>query len=155
MQHVWDGLDLAIGIQTVLILYCAPMVRSCRPHALYKCILPCIFLPPLSSPSFPPSLSPSLPPYFSFSLRFFSEVDICHYNPSWHCLRVQGKILPHAPSQQKVVSFHVFEPTEVSICLFQPSNRYLYVNVVATSIYSYVRFVLSYLHVCVLCNYYN
>ena len=57
-------------------------------------------------------------------LRYFSHVDVCYYHPDWHSVRVKGQFPRHAPSHLEVLTFQTFEPTEVKICLYQPSYRY-------------------------------
>ncbi|XP_019854429.1 PREDICTED: calpain-15-like [Amphimedon queenslandica] len=55
--------------------------------------------------------------------KYFSHVDVCYYHPDWHSIRVKGQFPRHAPSHLEVLTFQTFEPTEVKICLYQPSYR--------------------------------
>uniref|UniRef100_A0A1X7SGP9 Calpain catalytic domain-containing protein n=1 Tax=Amphimedon queenslandica TaxID=400682 RepID=A0A1X7SGP9_AMPQE len=55
--------------------------------------------------------------------KYFSHVDVCYYHPDWHSIRVKGQFPRHAPSHLEVLTFETFEPTEVKICLYQPSYR--------------------------------
>lgn len=66
----------------------------------------------------------SIDPLFHFLfIRYFSQVDVCHYHPDWHSIRVCGRLPPYAPSHLQVLTFEIFAPTEISLCLYQPSYR--------------------------------
>lgn len=56
-------------------------------------------------------------------MRYFSDIDVCRYRPSWFEERVQGRILPHIPAKMTVMAVEILDTCEVDICMYQPTNR--------------------------------
>ena len=56
--------------------------------------------------------------------RYFQEVDVCRYQPNWHCERVKTVLHPYAPARLRLIAFQTYLPTQVDVCVYQPSYRY-------------------------------
>ena len=59
-----------------------------------------------------------------YMYRYFREVDVCRYQPNWHCERVKTVLHPYAPARLRLIAFQTYVPTQVDVCAYQPSYRY-------------------------------